>query len=82
MIHHIVQFALRQRFLMLMLIVLMIVARHFSFHTHAGRRLPRPFAPHGRTHYAVARPRRRGSRAPDNASRSKLSHERHAEPAT
>jgi heavy metal efflux system protein len=31
MIHYIVQFALRQRFLMLMLVVLLVVAGTFSF---------------------------------------------------
>ena len=31
MIHHIVQFALRQRFLMLILVVLLIVAGTYSF---------------------------------------------------
>src|ERR1019366_1731092 len=35
---------------------------------HAGGRLSCPLSPAGRTHYSVARPRGRGSRAPGHAA--------------
>ena len=47
MIHRIVQFALNQRFLVLMLTALIVVVGAVSFQPHARGRLPGPLAAHG-----------------------------------
>ena len=77
MIHHIVQFALRQRFLVLMLVVLVVDRGRAVLPAHARGRLSRSFSAAGGNHHAVAGPRRRGNRAAGDAA-DRTANERHA----
>ena len=68
MIHHVVQFALRQRFLVLMLVVLVIIAGALSFQRMPVDAYPDLSPPLVEIITAVAWPRGRGNRAPGDAA--------------
>ena len=70
MIHHIVQYALRQRFLVLTLAALVFVAGVLSFQRMPVDAYPDLSPAAGRDHYAMARARRGRSRAAGHAARS------------
>ncbi len=78
MMNRVVASSLRQRFLVVLLTLVLIGAGHAVARTPAGGRVSRSFAADRRDHHAMARPRRRGSGTTDHRARRSRD-ERHSE---